>query len=868
MTLTPTLRERASAPYAPVWRDGLLQGEPGAPALFSASRTWTYAELGDEVAARGELLGATRRLVMLECANDLDTIATYLAAFAGRHPVVLLAPGDLDRHPGLVERYDPDMVATSATGLVERRTGTAHALHPDLAVLLATSGSTGSPKLVRLSRDNVVANADSIRTYLGLTRADRAMTSLPLQYCYGLSVLNSHLRAGAAVVLTDLSVVDGCFWDLARSAGATSFAGVPYTFDLLDRSGFAERRLPTLRFVTQAGGRMLPEQVERYARLGREQGFELFVMYGQTEATARMSYLPPHLAERHPDAIGVPVPGGHLRAEPVRQGGAGMPEDVGELVYTGRNVMLGYAEGPHDLALGGTVEELRTGDLGRLGDDGLWRVVGRLSRFAKVYGLRLDLERVEASLREAGHDARVVAAPDDDRLVVFRLRSRGHDRVRALVSEATGLPPGAVRVERVDSFPTTANGKPDHAALAEHARLLVPAAGWPTEAPPTAASVRDLLAVVVARPDATVDDSFVSLAGDSLSFVEASTRLADHLGTLPQDWHRRSARDLAAAARPPRRRGWVPTEVPSLLRALAILAVVVTHCDLVLVPGGAHVLLAVAGFNLSRFVLAGSTGRVRVGRVLGALAAIVVPTAAWIAAVAAFTGQYRWTTALLLNQVVGPEQWTDDWQFWFIEALALAFLLVAGLLVVPAVARIHDRAPFGFTGVVVMATLALRYVLVGVEAGATERYAAPVVLWCIALGWWATTATSTRRRVLVAVVAAASVQGFFGDPQREAVVTLGIALLVFVPQVPLPRFGTHAVRLVSAASFWIYLTHWQVYPPLEDSGHPWAGLVASVLVGLAAAACYTRLRTVRPLSPHLSRNCTLELESGVVSQQV
>ena len=675
------------------------------------------------------------------------------------------------------------------------------------------------------------------------------MTSLPLQYCYGLSVLNSHLRAGAAVVLTDLSVVDGCFWDLARSAGATSFAGVPYTFDLLDRSGFAERRLPTLRFVTQAGGRMRPEQVERYARLGREQGFELFVMYGQTEATARMSYLPPHLAERHPDAIGVPVPGGHLRAEPVRQGGAGMPEDVGELVYTGRNVMLGYAEGPHDLALGGTVEELRTGDLGRLGDDGLWRVVGRLSRFAKVYGLRLDLERVEASLREAGHDARVVAAPDDDRLVVFRLRSRGHDRVRALVSEATGLPPGAVRVERVDSFPTTANGKPDHAALAEHARLLVPAAGWPTEAPPTAASVRDLLAVVVARPDATVDDSFVSLAGDSLSFVEASTRLADHLGTLPQDWHRRSARDLAAAARPPRRRGWVPTEVPSLLRALAILAVVVTHCDLVLVPGGAHVLLAVAGFNLSRFVLAGSTGRVRVGRVLGALAAIVVPTAAWIAAVAAFTGQYRWTTALLLNQVVGPEQWTDDWQFWFIEALALAFLLVAGLLAVPAVARLHDRAPFGFTGVVVMATLALRYVLVGVEAGATERYAAPVVLWCIALGWWATTATSTRRRVLVAVVAAASVQGFFGDPQREAVVTLGIALLVFVPQVPLPRFGTHPVRLVSAASFWIYLTHWQVYPPLEDSGHPWAGLVASVLVGLAAAACYTRLRTVRPL-PH------------------
>jgi acyl-CoA synthetase (AMP-forming)/AMP-acid ligase II len=846
MTLTPTLRPLAApTPYAPVREDGLPQGAPEDTALVSADRAWTYAELDREVAARRELLGATRRLLMLECANDLETVATYLAAFAGGHPVLLLGPGDLDRHPGLVGRYDPDVVVTAGAGVVERRPATVHDLHPDLALLLATSGSTGSPKLVRLSRDNVLANADSIRTYLGLTRGDRAMTSLPLHYCYGLSVLNSHLRAGASVVLTDLSVVDACFWDLARSAGATSFAGVPYTFDLLDRSGFAERRLPTLRHVTQAGGRMRPEQVERYARLGREQGFELFVMYGQTEATARMSYLPPDLAERHPDAIGVPVPGGHLRIEPADQGGA-LPGDIGELVYSGRNVMLGYAERPEDLALGRTVQELRTGDLGRLGDDGLWRVVGRLSRFAKVYGLRIDLDRVEGSLREAGHDVRVVTVPDDsDRLVVFRLRSRGQEQVRDLVAEATGLPRGAVRVERVDSFPTTPNGKPDHAALAEHARLLRPATDRPTGAEPTPDSVRDLLAVVLARPDATADDSFVSLAGDSLSFVEASTRLADHLGALPPDWHRRSARHLAAAARPRRRRGWMPTEVPSLLRALAIVAVVVTHCDLVLVPGGAHVLLAVAGYNLSRFVLAGSRSQARVGRVLGALAAIVVPASIWIAGVAAVTGQYRWTTALLLNQVVGSDQWTDDWQFWFLEALALAFLLVAGLMAVPVVARLHDRAPFAFAGGVVAATLGLRYLLVGVEAGATERYAAPVVLWCLALGWWAATADSARQRLLVVVVAAASMQGFFGDGQREAVVTLGVALLLFVPQVPLPRLVALAVRHVGAASFWIYVTHWQVYPPLEDSGHPWAALVASILVGLAAAAGYARLPSLR-----------------------
>ena len=180
--------------------------------------------------------------------------------------MLLTAPGDVERHAHLLDHYRPDVVHASGRRLEEVRPGTAHDLHPDLAVLLSTSGSTGSPKLVRLSRANVVANARSIATYLGIRDTDRAITSLPLHYCYGLSVLNSHLVSGAAIVLTDLSVADGCFWDLASEAGATSLAGVPYTFELLEASGFGDRCVPSLRYLTQAGGRMDPARVRAFAR--------------------------------------------------------------------------------------------------------------------------------------------------------------------------------------------------------------------------------------------------------------------------------------------------------------------------------------------------------------------------------------------------------------------------------------------------------------------------------------------------------------------------------------------------------------------------------------------------------------------------
>lgn len=269
---------------------GTLGTNGDRPALITPSSTLSFAEIGDRIDAVGDVLGGEKRLVVIGGTNTPEALTAYLAAMSHGH-AVLLVPGDSPFNlDSIIGAYDPDVVFDPAHGaFVERREGSRHELHPDLALLMSTSGTTGSPKLVRLSLDNVVSNARSIAEYLDIREGDRALTTLPMHYCYGLSVVNSHVLSGAGLVVTDLSVVDECLWTLAAEEQATSFAGVPYTFDLLDSTDFAERDLPSLRHVTQAGGRLAPERIAAYAELGRERGWDFYAMYGQTEATARMA---------------------------------------------------------------------------------------------------------------------------------------------------------------------------------------------------------------------------------------------------------------------------------------------------------------------------------------------------------------------------------------------------------------------------------------------------------------------------------------------------------------------------------------------------------------------------------------------------
>ncbi len=807
------------------------------PALITAQGTLSYEQLAAKVAAVAERLGPERRLVLLQAENTVEAVIAYLAALAGGHPLMLV-PADKPAATESIRRaFDPDVILSTGPGtgeprIDELRPGTAHELHPELALLLSTSGSTGSPKLVRLSHENVQANAASIAAYLRLTEADRAITTLPMSYCYGLSVINSHLMRGASLVLTGTSVVDPCFWELFNRHAVTSFAAVPYTFDLLERVGFEQMELPSLRYITQAGGRLAPQLVSRYARLGGERGWELFVMYGQTEATARMAYLPPELAAGQPDRIGVPIPGGSFRIEPVD----GL--EHGELVYRGPNVMLGYAHQPADLAAGRAIGELHTGDLARLHPDGLYEVVGRLSRFIKIAGLRLDLGRIEQLLDEMGVPA--IAAGRDDRLVVAVPRETDTTVLRKVLATELGIPRGALHVTAVDELPRLENGKPDYRAVLA---LADPAPADPVPARAArkaqARGVRAILAEHLEVPMVRDADSFASLGGDSLSYVAASVSLEQALGTLPEDWHLRPVAELERlerAGRPaPRwRRMFAPMESSIVLRAVGIVLIVATHIGLFHWEGSAHVLLAVAGYNFARFQLGGE-GAARLRRQLGSIARIALPSMAFIAVAFLLTDDYSVANLFLLNALIGPQEITTEWHFWFVEVITYLLVCMSLLLAVPAVGRVHRRLPLAYPLALTAFGLASRFQVIDLEVPNSGP-----ALWLFAMGWAIAVARGHWQRLALSALAVASIPGCFDDPPREATLLAGVLALIWLRSIPVPLGLQRVAVWLASASLFIYLTHWLVYPPLALL-HPAVAVLGSLVAGVLYWALVMRV---------------------------
>ncbi|MGW7368528.1 AMP-binding protein [Streptomyces sp. NPDC054841] len=852
MTLHPA--PLTSGKTLPLANDLAVHGDR--TALITSDGEMSYRELAARVADTALRLGSERRLVLLPGANTTEAIVVHLAALSAGHPVILV-PGD---HPEAVEAltaaYDPDVVVRPARGqwvIEERRAVSAHELHPDLALLLSTSGSTGSPKLVRLSHGNLQSNAESIATYLGIHDHDRAATTLPMHYCYGLSVIHSHLLRGAGLILTGLSVADSCFWDLFREARGSAFAGVPYTFDLLDRVGFADMDLPHLRYVTQAGGRLAPDRVAHYAALGARRGWDLFVMYGQTEATARMAYLPSELAAAHPASIGVPVPGGSFRLEPVedrpgRETGEG---ETGELVYTGPNVMLGYADTPDDLGLGRTVDELRTGDIARRNPAGLYEIVGRRSRFVKILGLRIDPQHVEAMLER--HGVTALCTGDDEALAVVAIGAHDVDarRIRRLVAGECDLPARAVRVHVMADLPRLPTGKPDYRAVRELTCPADDASSGPGTSPDKG-DIEDLCmlyARILDRPDVREDSTFVGLGGDSLSYVEMSINLEERLGHLPPDWHTTPIRDLKPPEQklPSRRRA---LETSVVLRAVAILCIVGSHIPVFNIKGGAHLLLTVAGYNFARFHLTTAERRQRTLHTWTSIARVALPSMAWIGFALLVTDHYTLTNLFLLHNVLDPQDTGPGIHLWFIEALVYILIAAVAVLTLPVVDRAERRFPYGLPLTLAALGLLTRYDLVGLP-DRSHMTDAVTVFWLFALGWAAAKSRTVAQRLLVTATALVTVPGFFPDePMREAFVVAGFALLVWVPTLPSRERVNQVAGLLATSSLYIYLTHWQIYPLIDGFSRHLAFL-ASLLFGIAYATAATRLMRGLPLLPFL-----------------
>lgn len=527
------------------------------PALIDADTgtVVTYEQLEKLVNVRTDEFRCSRQgLVFLEIKNDLHGLVNYLSALRAGHAIHLVESLSDEKTRRLIDLYRPNIVMAGADD-VRWSDDLTHNLHANLAVLLSTSGSTGVPKFVKLSKANIQANAESIADYLSVKPGERAYCHLKPFYSYGMSVINSHLFVGATLVLTNKSITDPNFLVYIKKFSVNSLAGVPYTFEYLDGVSFDLAEYPDLNCLTQAGGRLEEGLVKKYANMCRILGRRFFVMYGQTEAAPRISYLPFDLVEKYPNSIGVAIPGGELFLVDGDRRRFDSANVDGELAYRGPNVMLGYASTPEELGTDETPDILYTGDIAKKTEDGVFVIVGRTSRFVKIFGLRLNLDQIQTDLRLRFPNAIVSG---NDSVIVLGLGVAEYERRDDILLELTKsyhLPRSCFQCLVYKDFPLLPSGKYDYKRMLEDAVkpgnlswyeniyrifsevLELNERHW--------VSVMEMYCEILAVNEVSDLDTFEGLGGDSLSYVALSIEMEQMFGKhLPIDWPKLSLKEL------------------------------------------------------------------------------------------------------------------------------------------------------------------------------------------------------------------------------------------------------------------------------------------------------------------------------------
>ena len=445
----------------------------------------TYKELNESLYRFSRYLNK-RAIIFIVGENDYPSLICYLSSLQVGAVPLLLSNGIHEAQlNSLIQVYDPQFIfyknehvrdshkckpvhQEAVYGLYVRNVASVPVLHEDLALLLATSGSTGSPKLVRLSHRNISSNAESIAQYLNISVDDRAITSLPFNYSYGLSVINSYLCAGASLVLSNRSMFDAQFWRQINEYSVTSFAGVPYNFEILLKLRFANMKIPTVRMITQAGGKLSSEKIQRVFDICCAKNIDFYSMYGQTEATARIAYLPTEDTVRKLGSIGVAIPGGRIWLEDSQGAVISQSGITGEMIYEGPNVSLGYAESLEDLKLGDVNKGvLETGDLVRFDEDGYFFIEGRKHRFLKIYGNRISLDAVESMVSEKGYSAAALGTDDNLVLHVVQMPHLCVDTLRIEMAETLSLNKAAIFVRPIAELPRLESGKINYQWLSQ-----------------------------------------------------------------------------------------------------------------------------------------------------------------------------------------------------------------------------------------------------------------------------------------------------------------------------------------------------------------------------------------------------------------
>ena len=450
-------------------------------AIDSEGGRLTYGELRNFAGHTEQMMPAHSLLFLLVENNVKGIVWTIGSICAGNVPLILNAHLDEGLYNSLFEQYQPPYICVPA-GMAERfpyttvatvhgytlmQTGKAPCeMNNELSHLLPTSGSTGSPKLVRHKYENIEAAALNISTFFELTAEDRPLMVLPLYYTMGLSMVFSHFYVGATVLITKQSMTDRTFWRFLKEERATSFTGVPYSFEILNLMRFFRMDLPDLKLLTQGGGRMPKELNLKFAEYCRDNGKQWIATYGQSECTARMAWLPARWAIEKAGSIGIAVPNGELSLIGMDGSPITTPNTEGEMCYRGRNVTMGYARKREDLLLGDErYGFIRTGDLAYFDEDGCYYIVGRMGRFLKLFGMRVGLDECERIIKGKFAGVECACVGTDEKMLVYLTDERYKEQVKEELVARLKLVASSFETRIIPEIPKNEAGKTLYAKL-------------------------------------------------------------------------------------------------------------------------------------------------------------------------------------------------------------------------------------------------------------------------------------------------------------------------------------------------------------------------------------------------------------------
>jgi long-chain acyl-CoA synthetase len=417
-----------------------------------------------------------RSLIFLLCKNNFESIVGYLGSIRSNCAISLIDEKISDESfIKLIDNYHPDFIffdkkrlkkldnfsisyTFKSFELLEAKKKVEKKLNDNLALLISTSGSTGTSKLVRQSVDNLKHNTNSIIQYLDISQKDISITTLPMSYVYGLSIINTHLNQGATITLNSKSVIEKEFWNKIQKNRVTNFGGVPYTYSILEKIKLKNFDLSSLKYTTQAGGKINKQTARNVLKDYNSLGIKLYIMYGAAEATARMSYLPwKNIEKIH--SIGKAIPGGEFYLEDSDRKVINEINTHGELIYKGKNVCMGYAENFQDLIKGDENKgKLKTGDVAYKDKNNFYYVVGRKDRYIKIFGMRINLQELEDIISNFGIE-NICMQEKENIINIFVKDDFELEKLKKHLTLVTKIHPSVFIFKIIKNFPLNKNYK-------------------------------------------------------------------------------------------------------------------------------------------------------------------------------------------------------------------------------------------------------------------------------------------------------------------------------------------------------------------------------------------------------------------------